>query len=720
MYKTKICPICGNAFVPKSSRQRYCNAPVTRICSFCGKEYQSECSATYSKCCSKECTVKYAHQQSVNSYNNIKRVCILCGKEFTPRNNTQQICDDRHFRTCIICGKQFEVIWKRGRNIDEIAKTCSPECKTKASFINGNPFSIPEKRDKAKQTMLSRYGVEHPMHSAEIRAKVDATSEQRYGAKRFTQTSEYIEKAKATNQQRYGADWAMQTGAVQQKVKDTLMTNYGVANPMESEELKEKISVTYKERTGYDHPMHNPTVVDQVKATTLEHYGVEYALQNKDIQAKAADTMQQRYGVSSPLQSEEFKAKARETSHNRYGYDNPAKSPKIQAKIADTMLKHHGVSHYNESWDYRKSVMTNPERVEDWKSFLSDPEQYVSMHFDHKPNYKELSEVLGVNDSSIQVHLARMGKTELVQYTLSYVEDEVIDILKGINPTMQIVRHNREIIKPYEIDIYLPEYRIGIEVNPTSTHNSSFGAYGRDVPTAPSYHRMKSDMCRQQGVFLFHIFGYEWSHKRAVIISMLRNLIGNNVNKIYARKCELKEVPGKEAYDFLRNNHRQGAVHSKVRYGLYYQGELVSLMTFGKMRNTLGTGHQNLTDCWELVRFCNKLDTSVVGGASRLFTRFVKEYTPERVRSFSDCAHTRGGLYATLGFKEVARNSESYVWVDVLTNKAYSRVVAQKHNIQSFFKDPTIDLSKTERGIMESHGYARVYDSGTITWEWNS
>ena len=121
---------------------------------------------------------------------------------------------------------------------------------------------------------------------------------------------------------------------------------------------------------------------------------------------------------------------------------------------------------------------------------------------------------------------------------------------------------------------------------------------------------------------------------------------------------------------------------------------------------------------WELVRFCNALNTSVIGAASKLFSYFVKTYSPECIRSFSDRAHTSGVIYPVLGFHEIRRSSPNYVWVDYKTDIPYHRIYAQKRHIKKFLKDDTIDLTKTEREIMESYGFVRVYDSGTITWEW--
>ena len=179
----------------------------------------------------------------------------------------------------------------------------------------------------------------------------------------------------------------------------------------------------------------------------------------------------------------------------------------------------------------------------------------------------------------------------------------------------------------FRSDIYLPELKLGIECDPTVTHNSSVSDPWGQPPKDSKYHQMKTDMCESQGVRLIHLFGYEWNHKRAIMESILRNVLGKNDRRIYARKCELREVSYTDSKVFLIDNHRQGFANSSVRLGLYYQNELVSLMTFGKIRRTIGTNKD--VEGWELIRFCNTLNTSVVGGASKLFKHFVDTYHPE-------------------------------------------------------------------------------------------
>ena len=82
-------------------------------------------------------------------------------------------------------------------------------------------------------------------------------------------------------------------------------------------------------------------------------------------------------------------------------------------------------------------------------------------------------------------------------------------------------------------------------------------------------------------------------------------------------------VSSKESI-FLDENHIQGKVGSNINLGLYYDGVLVSLMTFSGVRDVLG-GNIN-DDSYELIRFCNKLNTNVIGGASKLFNYFINNH----------------------------------------------------------------------------------------------
>lgn len=648
------------------------------------------------------------------------KICQECGKEFTTNNSMQKFCNNMHYRECVICGNTFEVSRSQLTSKDSRV-TCSKKCSS----------------ELRKRTNTDKYGGAAPACSEAVRAKMKQTNMNRYGVSYASQSDEIKERAKSTNLSRYGFEYHSETEehrkavsdkwkddsyrqSVTDKIASTNLERYGCRSVLSCQNIREKAKQTYKQKTGYDSPLSNPNVREMIHSTMLSRYGVEYPVQNDKISNQAKLTNLEKYGSENPMQNDEVLSKQQQTCLERYGNTCYLHSKEGEQVVKSKLFDRYGCSYFSKSRDWKVSVMIDPSKVDNLLKFRETPVLFIQTHFDHQPSLQELSNILGIHENSVGQLVTEFGLNRYVKYTYSYMEDEVVELILSIAPNIVIERNTRKIITPKEIDIYLPEYKIGIECNPTSTHNSTLDTFSSG-PSKISYryHQIKSDMCDELGIFLFHIFGYEWTHNKDVIKSMLVNLLNKNTNKLYARDLAVKNVPPAESRKFLSMNHRQGPGASSVRLGLYDDNnELVSLMTFGKMRKTIGTGNEDLSNCWELVRFCSKLDTTVVGGASKLFSNFLKQYDPVRIRSFSDRAHTKGALYSKLGFTAIRRSDPNYVWVDWNTDKAYHRVNAQKQNVKSFLNDSDIDLSRTEREIMIKHGFVQVYDSGTITWEW--
>lgn len=446
---------------------------------------------------------------------------------------------------------------------------------------------------------------------------------------------------------------------------------------------------TMLEKYGVEQPMHIPGVVEKMKETNRKKYGSDWYTQTDEYKQSVEETSLFKYGVKHFLSSEDIKSKRRDTCKEKYGFSN-----------------------------YAFLMVDHPEKLESWIEFRKDGEKYISEHYSEKLTRNQLSEDLGVSYSTISQEIRLKCLDDYVMCNVSYMEDEIVEYLKGMIPGIQIIRRCKNIITPYGLDIYLPEYSFAIECNPTYTHNSSTSSFTND-PKPVRYHQMKTEMCESKGVFLFHVFGYEWYNRKEIILSMISNVLGCNKAKIFARKCKLVEVSSSDSRKFLANNHRQGEASASIKIGLAYNDELLSLMTFGKLRGTIGTDKTDTSNCWELVRFCSKLNTNVVGGASKLFKYFVDNYNPEEIRSFSDRAHTKGNLYSKLRFHELRRSDPGYVWVELATDTPVNRVTVQKSNIKSFLHDDHIDLNMSESEIMIQHGFVKVFDSGTITWQWN-
>lgn len=275
-------------------------------------------------------------------------------------------------------------------------------------------------------------------------------------------------------------------------------------------------------------------------------------------------------------------------------------------------------------------------------------------------------------------------------------ENEIYDFL--INNGVENIRKNdRKLLKGKELDLIIEGKKIAIEFDGLYWHS--------DDKKPDNYHLSKSELCETVGYKLIHVFEDEFVYKKEIVLSRLLNILGKTKEKVYARKCEIKEVTYKDSECFLNENHIQGNCISKYRYGLYYNNELVSLMTFGSTRINLNSKKEN--GVFELLRFVNKKNTSVLGGASKLLKHFIKVVNPIKIISYSDNRWGNGNLYKKLNFKFVRKSKPNYFYV--FKNKRINRFTYRKDVLvkQGF------DKNKSEKEIMKERGINRIYDCGS-------
>jgi hypothetical protein len=134
-------------------------------------------------------------------------------------------------------------------------------------------------------------------------------------------------------------------------------------------------------------------------------------------------------------------------------------------------------------------------------------------------------------------------------------------------------------------------------------------------------------------------------------------------------------------------------------------------MTFGNKRKVLGSLH--IEGDWEMYRFSNKLNMTVVGGAERLFKFFIKKYNPNTVLSFADKRYFNGTLYPKLGFDYISDTPISYWYI--MGRKRYHRSFFMKHIL---IKDG-FDSNKTAKEIMLERKIYRIYDCGNKKYIWS-
>jgi hypothetical protein len=280
---------------------------------------------------------------------------------------------------------------------------------------------------------------------------------------------------------------------------------------------------------------------------------------------------------------------------------------------------------------------------------------------------------------------------------------EIYDWLSGV---AQCRFNDRQIIKPMEIDIVYGN--IGIEYDSLMYHSYGYSSVSwlNNTKEEKNKHKSKTILCESAGVQLLHVFSNEWKHKQEIWKSVILNKLGV-LPKIYARKCQIKDVSPSDAKKFLRENHLQGGVSQSIRLGLYYNDELVSLMTFGKSR-------YNKSVQYELIRFCSKLNYSVVGGASKLLRHFERTYNPQSIISYANRRWSTGGLYHKLGFELTGSTPANYFYFKKEYDELQSRVKFQKHKLKNILEVFDENLSESEN--MYVNGYRKIYDSGNLVF----
>jgi hypothetical protein len=213
---------------------------------------------------------------------------------------------------------------------------------------------------------------------------------------------------------------------------------------------------------------------------------------------------------------------------------------------------------------------------------------------------------------------------------------------------------------------------------------------------------------------LVAIYPEDWIVKTEIVKSRIKNILGLNQFRIGARECKIIIPDNKAIQKFLTENHIQGHVNSSVKIALTYEGEIVSLMTFGKLRKNLG--QTSKTDSYELLRFCNKSGYTVVGSATRLFSYFKKKWKPKYILSYADRCWTsiHKNVYMEIGMNLVSKTPPSYCYL--VGDKKWDRYRYRKDKLIEFGYDSE---KWTERSICSSNLVFKIFDAGCLKYEIN-
>lgn len=329
--------------------------------------------------------------------------------------------------------------------------------------------------------------------------------------------------------------------------------------------------------------------------------------------------------------------------------------------------------------------------------------EIVRLNEEEKKTLLEISKEVEIPISFIKEEVKNNNYTvKIFSYNKSKGENEIKEFIKKDFNTDCFSIKPEFNNKRFEIDCFVENENIGIEY---------CGEYWHSVERVENrfYHQHKTLWAKEQGINLLTFFEHEWIEKNEIVKSIISNKLGKIKNKIFARKTTVKEIDSEIAKEFHINNHIQGWVGSTVNLGLFYQKELVSVMSFSKSRF-------NKNFEYEITRFSSKINNVVIGGASKLISYFRKKFNPPSIISYADLRFGTGEVYKNLGFQFKRTTPPNYWYFNRKTNILENRLKFQKHKLKNIIEN--FNPNESEISNMNKNGYFQIFDCGSNVYEW--
>jgi hypothetical protein len=400
------------------------------------------------------------------------------------------------------------------------------------------------------------------------------------------------------------------------------------------------------------------------RKTNMERYGIDsYSLFDSSIyQQKAKETIKEKYGVDNVLKLQKY--------HDKSNISNRLKSIKLQQN------RGYDIDYINVDGEF-KILLKNGCNIHG--DIIIDQSLFNNRTKEERRDYMVLCPYCNP-----------------LKNPETSIETEIKNILNDLN--IKYEQHNRILIHPYELDFYLPDFNVAIECNGIFWHSGEDN--GKRL-------LLKQKLCYENNIRLLYFWENDIHQKSDIIKSYLKSICGLN-EKIYARKCIVKEIDAKTSKDFINANHLQGNINASIKLGLYYNNKLVEVMTFGKLRKCLGS--KSIDNEYELYRLCSLSGYTVVGGASKLLKYFIDNYKPNKIITYCANDISTGNIYEKIGFKFVQDCGAGYCYINKRTGERKNRFTLRKSVVDD-------GSGRSEVEINYANGWLKCYDTGNKKYE---
>lgn len=427
--------------------------------------------------------------------------------------------------------------------------------------------------------------------------------------------------------------------------KTTSMQRFGVSVPSKNEEVRKRISETFREKSEEE----KQSIQKKRTRTNIKKYGVSVASKNEEVRKRTQKTNLKKYGTEYGLQNEE-----------------------VKRKIAETNRKNHEGRH-NFQFHLTPSTISQ----------LGDRDWLLNEY--STKSASQIAKEIGCGYLVVINRLRAFGVEEIKKsYNVSSYENILYDFLTEHG--FEVERSNRSLLSGKEIDLYIPQFKLGIEFN---------GIYWHSLK--PKNHLvLKTNLATEKGISLVHLNEHDIDDEERFrkIKSILLNKLNKTENRLFARKLALLPVSKKEQREFLKENHLQRPISSKICLGLYNNEELVQIVSFGKPRF-------NKNFEWELLRSASKLNTTIVGG----FERLIKSFNSTSIISYVDRLYFNGMSYFK-NWEFLGSTSPGYYWTN--GKEVLSRYQCQRRFLKG---------DGTEDEIMQKRGFYKNWNCGNLIFK---
>lgn len=184
-----------------------------------------------------------------------------------------------------------------------------------------------------------------------------------------------------------------------------------------------------------------------------------------------------------------------------------------------------------------------------------------------------------------------------------------------------------------------------------------------------------------------------WRYRRRAVENHLIVKTGKS-ELLHGRETNVKRISTEEAKELFETTHLAGYLKSKVKLGLFHYSELVMCATFANPRKW--ERNNALFVSAEMVGLCSGYGLAIRGGAEKLLSHYIEQFSPDEVITFSDNSFSEGDLFRNIGFQKAGEKPPMGFVVDAGGKRKYTN-----HNpeyVNDGYTKWVLDVKKLNHG----------------------